>query len=270
MAFPLSVYALYLQNFPVATHLSQLTPFWLVHFWSLAVEEQFYLVWPFILFLMPSIRRAKQACAWIFLLSLAVRIWSWLIGAQQWETTIARAGELAVGAWLALSVRENPDWVNKMRRWSLPLLIGSLAVPAACAVFSHSKETFHALMLIVGLPAFAFAAAALILLVLQGGRCERVFSFAPLRHLGTISYGVYVYYLLFFAFWTELAVRLAPHASRNAQFSLRMGLAAGLTLVIAEISYRFYERPLLRLKERIAPTAATARVTVAEEYAAAK
>jgi len=251
------VFGFYLQNFPFPTKVHELTGIWVTHFWSLAVEEHFYFFWPFLLVAMPSLRRARQMCVAIFLLSMASRLWISLLGAAGFEglysSTPARVGELSVGAWLALAVGEHPEWVAKMRRMALPVLFGSLgAVVIYVAITGDFSARQQAGYLFV-LPAFSFAAAALIVLALEQGAWSRLVSLPLLRHLGVISYGIYVYHVLFRDFYASVVTRLAPNLSKDAQLVVVFFVAAGLTLFIAEISYNFLERPLLGLKERFAP-----------------
>ena len=75
-----------------------------------------------------------------------------------------------------------------------------------------------------------------------------------MRHLGVISYGIHIYHDLFRTFYIDAAAPLTPNASRNMHLVLLFCVAACLRLVIAEFSYNFFERPLLQLKDRIAPS----------------
>jgi peptidoglycan/LPS O-acetylase OafA/YrhL len=250
-----AVFFFYLQNFPFHVKIDELTPFWVGHYWSLAVEEHFYLIWPFLLAKMPSIRWARQMCLIIFLLSMATRVLIFYTAdVTYYLITPARAGELAVGAWLALAVRDHPEWVPKMRRFAAPVLIASICAVAVCVAITGDFAALQMPMYVFGSSVLSFAAAALIVLALEPGTWARCFCFRPLRHLGVISYGVYIYHLLFKQFFGAIATYLAPHASRNEHLVVVFFVAACLTLVIAEISYRFFERPLLQLKDRFAPS----------------
>jgi peptidoglycan/LPS O-acetylase OafA/YrhL len=258
----LGIYLLYLQNFLMGDDkASVILSFHLGHFWSLAVEEHFYLVWPFLLSLMSSIRRAQYLCLAVFLFSLASRLWIYFYAYTTLHyATPARAGELAIGAWLALVVRENPAWLATLRRLAPAIFFVSLATAAGIAFVTHDPEVKTVPMYMLGIPAFSFAAAALILMALQKGIWTKWLSFPPLRHLGVISYGIYVYHVLLHDFYEAIATRLAPHASRNLHLLLVTVVAACLTLVIAQCSYTFFERPLLKLKDRVAPSVAPVAV----------
>jgi peptidoglycan/LPS O-acetylase OafA/YrhL len=252
----LGVYFLYLQNFLGSDKTGTILSFHLGHFWSLAVEEHFYLVWPFLLAAMSSIRRAQYLCLLVFLFSLASRVWIFHSAyAALHYATPARVGELAIGAWLALVVRENPAWLSTLRRFAPAVFFVSLAVAVGTAIAARSPEAGSMPMYLFGIPAFSFASAALIFMALQKGRWTQWLSFPPLRHLGVISYGIYVYHVLLHDQYETIANWLAPHASRNLHLALVFVIAAGLTLLIAQCSYTFFESRLLKLKDRVAPSA---------------
>jgi peptidoglycan/LPS O-acetylase OafA/YrhL len=251
----IGIYVLYLQNFLGSEKTEKILSFRLGHFWSLAVEEHFYLVWPFLLSIMSTIRRAQYLCLAVFALSLASRVWIF----QYAYTTLhyatpARVGEMAIGGWLALVIRENPAWLSTLRRFAPAVFFASLVVIAAIAFAVGNPEVATMPMYLFGIPLFSFAAAALILMVLQGGKWARLLSFPPLRHLGVISYGVYVYHVLLHDFYDAIVWRIAPHASRNAHLTLKFFVSAALTLLVAQCSYSFFEQPLLKLKDKFAPS----------------
>ena len=122
----LLVYALYLQNIPtLMAHVVQFAHIVLGHFWSLAVEEQFYLIWPFLLFAIyrKSPRHAINLCVLGWLLSLAFRTTVVLLHLHQdWaENFLAgRSGELFAGAFLAMLIREPAQQKDAILR-SAPL-----------------------------------------------------------------------------------------------------------------------------------------------------
>ena len=253
----IGIYLLYLQNLVGGQKIQAILWYRLGHFWSLAVEEHFYLFWPFLLSRMSSIRRAQYLCFSVVLLSLLSRAWIFYYAHDLlYFSTPARAGELAVGAWLALVVRENPAWLATFRRFAPAVFFACLAIAAAIAFAVHDPELNTMPMYILGIPVCSFAAAALILMALQKGIWTKWLSFPPLRHLGVISYGVYVYHVLLHNAYETIALRLAPHASRNLQLALQLIVAFCLTLLVAQCSYTFFERPLLRLKDRFAPAVA--------------
>jgi peptidoglycan/LPS O-acetylase OafA/YrhL len=249
---PLLVYVFYLQNVESIPHeLLGLTPLPVYHLWSLAIEEQFYLIWPLLLLAMPSARRALQLCGAVFLVSLVFRYFT----AQQFlaYATPSRIGEMAVGAWLAVALSEHPEWILPLHRFAPVVFWSAMAVVGLCALPSRDLTCGHPPMYIAGLAALPIAIAALLVLSMHPGRVSRALSFAPLRHLGTISYGVYVYHVLLYPVMVRAAHLLAHNRPAGTEREILVPVSLLLTLVAAEVSFHFVERPVLRLKDRLAP-----------------
>ena len=120
----------------------------------------------------------------------------------------------------------------------------------AAAATAHAFTAATTPMYLFGLPSITLALAALLTLSLGQGAVARAMRVSWLRWLGGISYGVYVYHVLFSNLFHQLGQRIAPHASREAQLCLIFFVAAGLTLLISWLSFRFFESPILKLKDR--------------------
>jgi len=100
----------------------------------------------------------------------------------------------------------------------------------------------------------AFAAALILECIHPGSFLSKALSWKPLRALGVISYGFYVYHDLLHDFYSDMAHRLS---SRYA-YPLTLLIAFAATLLIATLSYRLLEKPFLRLKDRFANQVHTA------------
>jgi len=246
--------ALYLQNFP---HLAELQTgihgLTLYHYWSLAVEEQFYLLWPPLLFLMSGRKQAARLCLVVFGLSLLFRI-GMCVGNPVWmnydDTLPARAGELALGGWLAITYR-GPSWESLQR--ALPYA----AILSAATVFfvawrDRGFEFYGPLQLTLGLLAITIFLAAVLARSLKPGILQRMFSADWLRWVGRISFGIYIFHALFLNLYTAITLRLVP-VSRGMMFNgIRWLIAAACTVALAWLSFNFMEQPFLRLKVRFA------------------
>lgn len=212
------------------------------HFWSLAVEEQFYLVWPWCVRKLSPLA-LRRACQGMMVVSLAVRVGLQFglvgyAGASQvaagqliYRNTFCRMDALAVGALCALGLRGH---------WRLPsprTLV--FLVVAAIAVLMVTGGLFveSAVLVTFGLSAVPIGSAALLLLVMDR---PGPLAWPALRRVGTISYGLYLFHFPVFELFLSL------HLNRAAA----LGLALVMSLALAALSFEYLEQPILRLRER--------------------
>jgi peptidoglycan/LPS O-acetylase OafA/YrhL len=250
------VLALYLQNIPslVSRWPMDAFPLPTFHFWSLAVEEQFYLLWPFLLVRARTLHQARMLCSSVFLLSALFRFatWAFLVNGLSYSPTLpSHAGDLALGALLAMSYRDPVLWQRVARLAPITLLLGAAGF-FATALVAHSFRPDTVPMYLYGMPSITIVFASLLALSLGEGLTARIFSVAWLRWLGGISYGVYVYHILLAPLYRFVTSAIAPHASRNEGLGLLFLVAVAMTLLVAQLSFRFFEQPILRLKDRFA------------------
>ena len=216
----------------------QLSP--VKHYWSLAIEEQFYLLWPVVLLLLARrARRAGVSVLWpVGALTAAFVIAAPVIGrvfgadAAYWATP-ARFGEILVGATLACVMRA--PWASG-RAPSAPvgtaLAAGCLAVIVTSAVVlpSDGGPAFDGWLGI-----FALASAGLIVGLQAPGPLRRVLSWRPLVLLGLVSYGAYLFH------WPVFVVLSSRGWSLSSSPSFAVAVA--ITLGLAAVSYRLVEHP---------------------------
>jgi peptidoglycan/LPS O-acetylase OafA/YrhL len=220
------------------------------HLWSLAVEEQFYLLWPLLLLLCRTRRSALVLCVTTILLSLAFCVLLYspyrLVApstADAWNRfLLTNAGGLATGALVAIATPARLD------RFAPAALTGGLLAFLLSSYQGHSFSLAHPHQMFLALPGIWIASAALVPLVLRPGRARRWFSNRILRFLGRISFGIYVFHLLLEPVYTALAIRLAHAAVGYLYLGTRMCLALPLTVVVAWVSFQLYEFPFLKLK----------------------
>ena len=204
----------------------------LEHFWSLAIEEQFYLVVPAVVALTRRPGPVVMAMAVVGLGGVAL----WWGSTDAYVATPVRALEIAAGAGLALlAVRS--ETVQRLIRWapdaSRGWHIGSLAtVVLALAVTELAVARLGPDHYAVFRGAPQLMSVCWVVLVaasLPRGPLEPLLSMAPMRWLGTRSYAIYLFHwpLIELANWNAFAVIAA-------------------TLALAELSYRFVEMPIRR------------------------
>lgn len=252
-AWHLLIYAAYAQNLvPDGSHLLDVPGIFPVyHLWSLAVEEQFYLVWPFLIWRMRTLEQARKLCLAVFLLSLLCRIVSVPLGWYDYGFSLSRSGELAVGAWIALSVRAQSPLLLVWKRQAGSVLLGSAIVVATIAAVAGPSSSGR-LMWTVGVPAISLFYGSLLLLALEPGRVARILSSALLRFFGKISYGLYLFHVMLSRVALMVVHRFAPHATHNLHDGLRLLMIFLICIPAAIASFHLFEKPFLRLKEKLA------------------
>ena len=214
------------------------------HLWSLAIEEQFYLVWPpVMLFLWKKVRSPKRAAALILGgagLSVVALTLLYRQGdpSRIYYGTDTRASALMIGAALALVWR--PFAIESPKPRVAPWILDAATVASAgFLVFSFmrfddtSPVTYRPGLLLVSLATAGLIAAV----VHPDARLGRALAATPLRWLGKRSYSVYLWYFPVFAV-TRPGVDL--DMSIGSAFALRVAA----TLTLATLSYRYVEQPI--------------------------
>jgi peptidoglycan/LPS O-acetylase OafA/YrhL len=224
------------------------------HLWSLAVEEQFYLCWPLVVWvlrpqtLLPAVLAAEAA-------AIGGRIW-WVLGhgASQAVSlaTVTRMDGLLLGAACAILIRHVRLFTH-FTGWAPWIAAAGLYLYAALALRFPGSEAFNQ---IAGIPLLA-ACFALFLLYAAAtdGRpvlAQRLLGWPPLTKVGKYAYGIYVYHVPILYFEDRLISRFAP-ASLRAQTWFGCAAIALLFLAsfqTAKVSYTRFERYFLNWKDR--------------------
>jgi peptidoglycan/LPS O-acetylase OafA/YrhL len=227
----------------------------LVNFWSLHVEEQFYFVWPLLVFLIPSPRRLIPLTVLLSLASLGLRLWCSTHGVSHeviYATLLTRADNLFIGATLALLIATRLR--DRVLRAAGPVLLLSVVALAAIFFTGRGLHFTGTTTFSIQFTLLALASTALIGLCLDpGSRSTRLFSFRPLRFFGKYSYGLYIYHSILPMFLLPpLLWVLAPLAAHGHNMLVHLvtsftELAAAI--VVSVLSYRYFESPFLRLKK---------------------
>jgi peptidoglycan/LPS O-acetylase OafA/YrhL len=246
----------YLQNWGAGSR----GPAGLVITWSLAIEEQFYAVWPLVVFLLSRRTLAVLAGA-VFALSPVIRYGLLTLNVPDfpvYTTTFARLDGLAAGALLAIVVRSARVRMQSLVRWSgwLAGLGGAASILALRIGFVSPYVPADKASYVLGFSAIAVAFAGWSGLAIGAPRIQRLLTWSLLTHCGRISYGLYIYhYMLFLWAHQYLAPWLEETFSLDRQLSRLIGWVIGivLTFAVAEASFRWVESPILALKDRFVP-----------------
>jgi peptidoglycan/LPS O-acetylase OafA/YrhL len=217
------------------------------HFWSLAVEEHFYLIWPALLVLAATVPRARRLA---FGLGMGIAVWRgidshWQIAARVFGQsfpgnvfrTDTRLDGLVFGCWAALLVAD-PGWRGRLDRWLSPAAWWGLVAVMLVVLYGP------------GMPMARLWVALLLPLVLVGTVLHpgtlvgRSLEWGPLRWIGRISYSLYLWQQLF------LVPRPGPLPLGLLQvFPLNVLAVFGCALA----SYHLVERPVMAMRGRWFP-----------------
>ncbi|MGD0956763.1 MAG: acyltransferase [Candidatus Acidiferrales bacterium] len=208
--------------------------------WSLAIEEQFYLVWPIVVWLAPR-RMLKFLALSAVLVSVLFR-WSVMSGLinplNTYTNTLTRLDGLGMGAFLALWIPESES--RYVRRAGIVLI--TLALPLAVAVgWSYAGNWSFNLLL-----AACFGG---LLCVAINARTLSNLGF--LKYTGRISYGLYLVHVPLFVFARAVLARRLPAAHSPVVRDIMLLVASfALCYALAAASWHFVESKILRWKSR--------------------
>jgi peptidoglycan/LPS O-acetylase OafA/YrhL len=237
-------------------HAGQIRYISLDTWWSLCVEEQFYLVWPALIWLMRSRKALLQLCLVVIaVLPVARFVYfrlhpEWVSVGGLYSASWARVDTLLVGAALALWLR-GPSWsLEKLRPlcWSVAMGAPLLLAAAYIGAGQHGPiPAYDPVVDTIGLSLVALASGALLLLVIDpDARWTIVLRKKPLVVVGRLSYGMYLFHGLLAPLMKAAEPKL--HAHHLALLALVLPFA--VTLTFASLSFRYWESPFLRLKAR--------------------
>ena len=248
----------------------------IVHTWSLAVEEHFYLVLPLILLALTHWRRyrgpeALDAIPWIYaataLVCLTWRTANYLripnFGLQDYYfPTHLRIDSLMAGVFLAYMVRFRPHVIAHLRHWRPTIFVFSLLCYLPAVLWERNSSAF---LCTAGFTVLAFGSMGLVLLAwfadqdLVSARQALPYVTAPpwarfLAWIGLYSYSIYLWHM---PFQGLLLAKLAqrPELADRPWFPLAVILVyVAVTIVIGMVMYRLVERPALAIRDRWFPS----------------
>ena len=198
--------------------------------WTLGIEEQFYLLWPLLLFvvLRGSVRWGIAVAS---LMLAATVVQSWRLAHELDRVYMGpdtATLPIAAGCLTALVLWARPGWYAAASRLAWPAALAVLAL----LIWPRDMSSYHGPLL-----AFALASCALVAACWYGhGPIPRALSWQPARFLGRISYSVYL--------WNVLIIGVIAHVGIGGR--AEQASAVALTVVVSAASYRWVEQPFRR------------------------
>ena len=227
----------------------------LQHTWSLAIEEQFYLVWPLVMVFVLA-KRARPARAATLMATLAVvaglyNLYAW----QHWGMKVAyfQTGThgmgLCAGCALALAIKARPEWVSLSdhgKRLFQIIAVGAFLV--FCVICTMPGNTARESSLMLDAATLSSVALVAFVVLVSENYWVRLLSGRGPGWLGARSYGIYLYHFPL----AVVVVDAKIFHFHGAEQSLAIVACLLITVGLAAASYRWIESPFLRLKDRIA------------------
>lgn len=243
-------------RFWLANQLIPLSPFNINHFWSLQVEEQFYLVWPLVVYKVRRPLRLVRICVSLSAVILVVRICEVALRPRlaniylPYSTTFSCADFLLLGSGLAALMRTNArTYVLRFAPW---VFLGCSATLLALSIHYDGLE-WQTNMIIptIGFTIMAFLwASTIALAITPQSLAESFFSNGLLRKFGKYSYGLYVYHYSLAGMVGSPIRIFAGHYFHSKLIGVGAGALVTLvaSILCAVLSYRLYEVHFMKLK----------------------
>jgi len=244
----------YTANFYIAFTGSWSSLTYMTHFWSLAIEEHFYLVWPLVVFMLRR-ETLERVCVVIIATGLLLRIWLALTGVSDVAISVltpCRVDALCTGGLIAVVARRDGGLRMLLDNCGLAALgLGTLIVILSAYTALTGSDNTVLYQIRTSLFAFFFAALTLMSLRPETDILARVFRSKILRFFGKYSYGLYVYHGILTWYFVEanteqkLDVLLGNHW---LAIGCKAVIGASVSLLVAVLSYEMFEKRFLLLK----------------------
>ncbi len=218
-------------------------PWYLGHLWSLAVEEHFYIFWPFVFSILIIGRKLNLIVLFILLLCVW-RVFAWKFQLYSspaifWGRTDTQLDGLLWGACAACIYQQLPHWTFRSNLGYLNILMFGALISSVFITFDDYKLNF------IQYSAESFLIAYIILILTLNHAFQKIFELQILRWVGKISYSLYLWQQLF----------LVNDESKIIELAFMQSLPINLILTFAAACFSYYliERKFIKIGYKIAP-----------------
>jgi peptidoglycan/LPS O-acetylase OafA/YrhL len=226
-------------------------PVWLAGTWSLAIEEQFYLLLPAVVRLVsPQTlwRTCWIACGAALLLRVVIAKFRLTSPMGAYVLLPARMDTLAAGVIVAYALRYRRDVIDRLRGWWPRLAVG---LGFAWAVYPYFSNAYSIRLAVIDhtVNALLFALVLLSLVILPASRISRFLSIGWMREIGNLAYSTYLFHPILLGLTFRLLKGNDPLLGSRGDLA-PLAVAAVATLAIALCSWHLFEKPLLKVGHR--------------------
>ena len=226
------------------------------HLWSLAVEEQFYLLWPLAVLVIKNPKYLLLFISLILVAVLGLRLWAWMhqvVDLAYFNLfTFTRIDGICIGCMIALLQRVNP---NFLKRYTSGIVLFFAFMNFAFFFVNRRYHFAFPYLALAGYTTFAMMFGLLVNEVVtnKSKLVNFLFNIPLLKFFGKISYGFYIFH---WPVYILLSPHLFPWVSKfvngsSLEFSVSV-LATLAAIGISWISYQYFEKYFLKLKDKFA------------------
>ncbi len=234
--------------------------YFLLPLWSLAVEEQFYLTWPFVLKALPSPKAVLKTIAGLTVFSIACRTILWYISRYVWhlpfpialyyQAAVSHLDPLMAGAAIAATAFYFPQVLASAKKYT-PLMMLGLACTSAVAISCYFPDLkYNTYYNVAAFAVIALGCFLTLAITLVSPTFKRIFAAKPVADFGRLTYAMYLVHYFAIAIADGIIARLpATAVSHFHMWPLRFSIALALTYVFAFASWHLLENKFRKLRK---------------------